>query len=107
MTSHSTNPNVAQINQNGQVMRPKLWQEIKSYELYTPELIQNHNSSEATKYLNQISIWFDFDRHQDDRTGIIIYMHLMNIQAILRWYNQYSFDCAKAIDQISHIVQTL
>ncbi len=25
MTSHPTNPNVAKVNTNGQVLRPKLW----------------------------------------------------------------------------------
>lgn len=101
MTSHPTNPQMAKISPNGQVTRPKLWEEIKAYEFYTPNLIDNHNISEATRYLNQINIWFDFDRHQDDTTGIIIYMYFMNLQGILKWYSQSNPNCAKTLDQIS------
>lgn len=45
MTSHPTNPNVAKNSENGQILRPKLWEEIKVYESYTPVLIENHNTS--------------------------------------------------------------
>jgi hypothetical protein len=31
MTSHPTNPQMAKISPNGQVTRPKLWEEIKAY----------------------------------------------------------------------------
>lgn len=107
MTSHPTNPKVAKICEKGQTWRPKLWEEIKAYECYTPVLIENHNTSEASNYLNQINIWFDFDRHQDDRTGIIIYMYLVNIQGILRWYNKSGIECDNAIEEIKKTIEIL
>lgn len=89
LTSHPTNPNVAQLGKDSYFVRPKLWEEVSIYYGNIPQLIQNIRLNNSNDKIKKIGTWigFDCDGHIDETKGIFIYSTISMLSNILKGYD--------------------
>lgn len=109
-TYHPTNIEFNFKDNNGNVRRPYLWEEITEYAKIKPALMANIIKNPYIKNVTNFNTWggFDMDRHQDEQTGIFTYAYLRQIQGIINGYKEIQhIDDRGITDDIENLCQKM